>query len=380
MQRMTSRQSGHRAGFTILELLVVVAVIAILASLGFVMVKNFGQTSRDAQTQATIRKVDAALQDRLQSLSRFYENSDRRAGTPRVSIPVYVDDPQKYTFGPPIGSDLTDREIWSLNGSNVPTRDFIELRARKKFKQKHFPMNFSEMDLDNDGNSDVTGLAIDAYPSGHDPETENSEVLYYFLTQGAKFGSEEVAVVDFIDREIADTDGDGLMEIVDGWGNPIRFYRWPTRLIRPQPSGSETANVTTLNNSTLFMNLTPPIETALFLIGNVPSAQILRNDPQDPLGVNTAPADVFERTFHTKQTWHAPLVVSAGADGKFGLLSPTKDPAAPPGPGNVTTPRTYNTNNPANYGHLAQPDNTGDPTGEFAQDNISNLMLRVGGR
>ena len=353
MQRMTHRKPGLRAGYTVVELLVVVAIVTILASIGFVMVKNFGQTGRDAQTQSTLKKVDAALQDRLQSLSRFYETADRVAGTPRINIPVYIDDPQTYTIGP---NTFNDRELWSMNGSNpAPPRNFIELRARKKYKKKHFPMNFDEMDLDNDNNSDITGLPIGSTPPGHDPETENAEVLYYFLSKGAQFGSEAVAVVDFVDREIADTDGDGLLEIVDGWGKPIRFYRWPTRIIRPQAAGNEATEVTTLDNSTLNIN-----RAAIFLIGNIPAAQILRNDPQDPLGVNGAPPDVFERAFHTKQTYHAPLVVSAGPDGIFGLLSPTSETA--------------------NFGHLGQPDNTGDPNAEFIQDDISNLLLRVGGK
>ena len=32
---------------------------------------------------------------------------------------------------------------------------------------------------------------------------------------------------DFTDREVADTDGDGLLEFVDSWGRPLQFYRWP---------------------------------------------------------------------------------------------------------------------------------------------------------
>ena len=32
---------------------------------------------------------------------------------------------------------------------------------------------------------------------------------------------------DFSDKEVQDTDGDGLPEFVDGWGNPIQFFRWP---------------------------------------------------------------------------------------------------------------------------------------------------------
>ena len=31
----------------------------------------------------------------------------------------------------------------------------------------------------------------------------------------------------FKETDVADTDGDGAMEFVDGWGNPIHFVRWP---------------------------------------------------------------------------------------------------------------------------------------------------------
>ena len=42
--------------------------------------------------------------------------------------------------------------------------------------------------------------------------------------------------------ETADTNGDGIPEIVDAWGHPVRFYRWPTRLVRPAPSQSSLGN------------------------------------------------------------------------------------------------------------------------------------------
>ncbi len=32
---------------------------------------------------------------------------------------------------------------------------------------------------------------------------------------------------------IEDTDGDGYMEFVDGWGTPIRFIRWPAGFPSP---------------------------------------------------------------------------------------------------------------------------------------------------
>src|SRR5262249_30854885 len=32
---------------------------------------------------------------------------------------------------------------------------------------------------------------------------------------------------DFGPTEVKDTDGDGLMEFVDAWGEPLLFFRWP---------------------------------------------------------------------------------------------------------------------------------------------------------
>ena len=41
---------------------------------------------------------------------------------------------------------------------------------------------------------------------------------------------------------VADIDADGLIELLDGWGQPLRFYRWPTRLVRPAGSGQVILN------------------------------------------------------------------------------------------------------------------------------------------
>ena len=33
---------------------------------------------------------------------------------------------------------------------------------------------------------------------------------------------------EFTDKEVQDTDNDGLPEFVDAWGQPLQFFRWPT--------------------------------------------------------------------------------------------------------------------------------------------------------
>jgi hypothetical protein len=53
-------------------------------------------------------------------------------------------------------------------------------------------------------------------------------MLYALLVEGrGPFGS-SFNRDDFTDKEVRDTDGDGLPEFVDAWGQPLQFYRWPT--------------------------------------------------------------------------------------------------------------------------------------------------------
>ncbi|WP_435005331.1 type II secretion system protein [Tundrisphaera lichenicola] len=69
--------------------------------------------------------------------------------------------------------------------------------------------------------------AVTARLGKHTHKTARSEALYAVLVEGlgplgSAFNREE-----FSDRDVADTDGDGLPEFIDAWGEPLQFYRWP---------------------------------------------------------------------------------------------------------------------------------------------------------
>jgi type II secretory pathway pseudopilin PulG len=55
-------------------------------------------------------------------------------------------------------------------------------------------------------------------PATHNPETESSECLYLILQK-------DPAIQGVSAKFIKDTDGDGLLEFVDSYGKPIKFYR-----------------------------------------------------------------------------------------------------------------------------------------------------------
>ncbi|MFO0956954.1 MAG: hypothetical protein U0800_05735 [Isosphaeraceae bacterium] len=67
--------------------------------------------------------------------------------------------------------------------------------------------------------------AVQACLKNHRHSTARAEALYAFLIEspGATVGRDS-----FKDTEVADTDGDGMPEFVDAWGNPVLFFRWPT--------------------------------------------------------------------------------------------------------------------------------------------------------
>ncbi len=61
----------------------------------------------------------------------------------------------------------------------------------------------------------------------HTHKTARSEMLYALLVEGQGPLGSAFNRDDFSDREVQDTDGDGLPEFVDAWGQPLQFYRWP---------------------------------------------------------------------------------------------------------------------------------------------------------
>lgn len=153
---------------------------------------------------------------------------------------------------------------------------------------------------------------------------------------------------EFSASEVGDTDGDGRLEFLDAWGNPLLFYRWPTRLLRPAGP-------------------TSPVMPALaaLQIGGLPSDNLtLSKDPGD--GVNLysdkiaeqiLPPEIFEKLFHTPRTYYVPLILSAGPDRESGLYQP----------------HVHDDSTPI-YGNLAQPlpATLADPSYGPLLDNITN--------
>ena len=311
---------ASRRGFSLVELLFVIALIALLTAVLVVAASNGLGTAKTQATQSTMIKLGTLLQHRSEALRRSNKMDDLAIN---AKVPTFL------------ANACGDKQL-------------AKAMAIKSIERTWLPQTWAEA-------STMLASAGISAPSSTTPDCESAEVLYFLLTAGAAVASLEVDA-DWLNASVtADRNGNGAKEIVDGWGNPVRFYRWPTRLIRPQGVPNMPAPP-------------PPIlpqdhSLAEVLLGNIPdyNSRDLAHDQDyafDDGGYGCAgyATTDFETEFHTLSTWHTLLVVSAGPDGELGLYEPTDT---------------------ANYGYLARPYVTNQ---NAIYDNVTNLNVKSGGK
>lgn len=365
-----------RPGFTLVELLMVMLIIIFLAGILIVVLGQAGGRAREKATQALITKLSKQVQERLEALDRFR------------NLPPFQDDANNFVTTN--SSSYTYMNLSFLPNPNL-TKQMKTTLWLKMMMKLHFPQSFSELRAMEIDLPQYTNRSVDQFvklknlmtnPAKHTPDTESSELLYFILTTGQGFGVPTVDPNEYRSSEVADTDGDGLMEFIDAWGRPLRFYRWPTRLVCPSTTFDANGRPTVDRTQGAIA-----LDTALPAAeSSDPLADPLLRDQDDPTytiqlwvgNPNAATkAATMENNFHTPIAWHQFLIVSSGPDGQkvanaddaFGLYSPSDqftlldmNYTSPPLP-------TPNYNSSTNYGYLCQP-----VPGKFdaLSDNISN--------
>jgi prepilin-type N-terminal cleavage/methylation domain-containing protein len=295
-----TRKRPGRPGFTLAELLVVVLILAVLVSLITAAVFRFigGQSERNTETM--LHKLHDGVQQQWSEASK-----EIKLSTPPLSVQGLA------------GGDMALAQvIW------------LKLRLRREF-----PMSYDEI-LQPWGTysslqSDLPQIpsyvaALNGRTTANDRTTESSACLLIALQnhphKGMKFNAEESLGAS----AIKDTDGDGVPEIIDGYGNPIAFFRWGTQAyaVNPPPGVSLDGLAKNVGSSNRDRDVEDPTHKLMDAnwqtnySGSVTTFQNLCHRIQDP--ANGQPRSYFT----------IPVVVSAGKDGDFGLVLPYQQSTA----------------------------------------------------
>ena len=278
--------TSREMGFTLIELLVVMSIIGII--IAFILTAAMGGVRRaeERATQSLISKLETGITDRIEALllarqnptlghvamatitnsGGAYPSAQRaqvianidyfKAELPDVFYIAQSGDPN-YSANYPInfagagfggtGSDsyyalpydVTANTIAVRLVNNLPLTGFYgaSVTARAALTKNIPGVGPRAFDgVDNDGNGLIdeastnegwTTTALTNLLNTHKHKTARAEVLYAILVEGQGPLGSVFDRDDFTDREVQDTDGDGLPEFVDAWGEPLQFYRWP---------------------------------------------------------------------------------------------------------------------------------------------------------
>jgi prepilin-type N-terminal cleavage/methylation domain-containing protein len=432
------RRNAIRQGFTLLELLVVVTIIGVLASLSVTVLYGITDQANEEATNATIQKIDSLLQKRIQAFERTWNRGgafkdryvaaangllqqDRIYGVRDEVVDILAKKVAMRHNFPQRHEDLL--LLGFLRGGATGVTDFLP-NGNLKTAPPADPDNIklrTERYIDTTGNLIADAVDRTATDSSLLPttqtmfiqdETVSSELLYYFLINSGSFGALAAGTDQFKASEIADTDDDGLLEFVDSWGNPLQFYRWPTRTVDFNPPNpfqpvlldpsdptdlDPTPDDNSANDSTNGREITTSERLVANLLAkglppgpaNLPNGALPRDllaiDPDDPVGRMYAELEHLDGTvdlngdgdtndpdesglvpfrveynelnYHTPDTFHSPLIMSAGIDGILGL---------------------HHASDSSQVGHLGAV-NPAEGV-EALLDNLTNKNRRAGGR
>lgn len=289
-----SKRIVGRRGFTLVEMLVVVAIIGILVSLTAVAVFRLIGTQQSSNTKTELTRLETEFQKEYRSAA------DKIRKEPIPTPGSVMGNVYYNTVLPMAGGDrLRAQVIWT------------KLRLKQTF-----PNNFNEalnpapMPPLSYYKNTLTVVGYTTANTTTPQPWESSACLLLALQRGedgAGVSPETLGINSFI-ANYATPNGQSIQGLVDGWHNPIQFCRWPVNSTVLNPGGAAQSGD--------------------------------KNDPDDPSGLlvsttwQTAPGNPngytqFQTYCHPVPMHTAgqeattyriyPLIASPGPDGQLGL-------------------------------------------------------------
>lgn len=206
MNRPLHAAPNARRGFTLVELMVTLVIIAILSSLSLAGLNGARHRSKVAKTQSTLRKLNEAI------VPQYEDYTSRRVpatgGSPiavardrlvklRLLLTREMPDSWDDVFANPLA-------VNSLASAN----DYLKTGPVRTYAA--FKASFG--------------------PAGPSPDFGNAECLHMIISRS---GFDSSWMEMFRGDEVGDADGDSAQEFRDGWNRPIRYIRWAPGFVSP---------------------------------------------------------------------------------------------------------------------------------------------------
>ena len=367
-----------RRGFTLTELLVVMMVLAILAALTVAALAGAVNDARAARTRTVINKIDQLISERWEGYRTRSVRVVLPSGTPptaanfalarllsirelqRLELPDQISD--LCTANERVTDLAGDSDLDAIVAINDVQRALLGIVPSVTIGYKRL----AERSIEGD-----PAVTTDDRP--WTTANQGAECLYLILA--VMKDGDKSAIDYFSTDEIGDVDGDGMKEILDGWGQPITFFRWPAGYTREQPGADfycGQANTDDNSNSAtddLLEYMTPGSDDFLWTATEQTRDTSVAPDPFDPLKVDPrwANVDPGSRPYALR-----PLILSAGPDKSYDIVSNQLDAMDTANgmandPYSIRTTQPYNRVNPL----PGTPQDT-DGDGGIAGDNITN--------
>lgn len=302
-----------RSAFTLIEVLVVIVLISILSGMVMTAVRGANLTARQARTRSIIAIVDTVIQEQYESYKYRplaveipaltsvmpagvlkYEVLPNEAARVRLNmirdlqrmelpdrITDITTDPTASTPAAVLAALNQPASITALADRVLETPTGFE-RSLDRTQRRVFPVNWFSAASSPNRFASYRRLIRPSWTA----EFQSAECLYMIMATAFVGGAP--ALEQIPPSNIGDTDGDGMPEVLDGWGRPLGFVRWPVGFEDPELS----------------------IDTSM-------------PDDFDPLRADFASIPGVNNDLSTggvNRPWSIrPLIISAGSDGEFGL-------------------------------------------------------------
>ena len=210
----------RRSGFTLVELLITVAIIGIMAAMVVFAMFGAQEAAKQRKTEALITRIDAILKYKWESYRTRRVNITAPADMqPQDSARVRLDAlhdlirlemPDRWSdvYDPPKPWGYQYR---NTSGANVTVAGL------------QIPRPAASVAFERTYNANMTRSGA---PTPEVARTyQGAECLYMILRSQIQEDGDDISII-LKPENTGDKDNDGFPEILDAWGTPINFIRW----------------------------------------------------------------------------------------------------------------------------------------------------------